>query len=132
MNAINHPLTTAKLSQEVRPADGWSTEYQFEDLEIREDGVFFGSFNGTAELALNDPADRDFYVKTIAIQGVKRERQSIGGYGLTIPKRIPSVMLLRRPATDDRTFTAHLFRRLEATLYDSEHAKEYFAAELGD
>lgn len=130
---MNAPFPQIKESAETaKLADGWSVEYPFEDLEIREDGVFFGSFNGTAELALNDPADRDFFVKTIAIQGVKRERQSIGGYGLTIAKRIPSVLLLRRPATDDRTFTAHLFRRLEATLYASEHAKEHFAAELED
>ncbi|TRD03825.1 hypothetical protein FJV76_14415 [Mesorhizobium sp. WSM4303] len=112
------------------PADSWSIEYEFEDLEICEDGVFFGSFNGTAELALNDPRDGDFYVKSIAIQGVKRERQTIGGYGLTIPKRIEDVMLLRRPAPDNQSFAAHLFRRLESTLYASEHAREQFASEL--
>jgi hypothetical protein len=113
-------------------ADDWSMEYAFEDIEIEHEGVFFGSFSGTAELVLNDPADRDFYVKTVALSGVMRERERIGGYGLTILKRKPTALLLRRPAKDDRTFAAHLFRRIEDALYASEDAREKWLSEVED
>lgn len=112
------------------PADSWSTEYQFEEIEIEEDGIHFGSFWGTAELAINDPRDRDFYVKHIAINGQKRERQMRGGYELSIMKRTDAVLLIRRPANDDRTFTAHLFRKIEKALYASRDAQERFASEM--
>lgn len=113
-------------------ADGFSIEYAFEDYEIEEDGISFGSFYGTAELALNDPADSDFYVKHIAVNGVKREREFRSSYGLSIRKRTDVVMHLTRPAKDCQTFQAHLFRKLEAALYASSHTAETFAAELED
>lgn len=114
----------------TRSSDNWSIEYQFEEIEIEEDGIHFGSFWGTAELALNDPRDADFYVKHIAISGQKRERETRGGYGLSIMKRTDAVLLIRRPANDDRTFKAHLFRKIEAALYASRDAQDCFASEL--
>lgn len=113
-----------------RPADNWSTEYQFEEIEIEEDGIHFGSFWGTAELVLNDPRDGDFIVKHIAISGQKRERETRGGYGLSIMKRTDAVLLIRRPANDDRTFKAHLFRAIEKALYADKGAQERFASEM--
>ena len=110
--------------------DSWSVEYQFEDIEIVEDGIHFGSFWGTAELALNDPRDGDFVVKHIAINGQKRERQTLKGYSLSVMKRTDVVLLLTLPAKDCQTFKAHLFRKIEAALYASEDAKERFASEL--
>lgn len=124
MTALSSKAHAAKV------ADSWSTEFEFEDIEIEEDGVHFGSFWGTAELALNDPRDGDFYVKHIAVNGQKRERRSIYGYGLTIPKRTDAVLLLPMPAKDDRTFKAHLFRKIETALYASREAQEHFASEL--
>lgn len=114
------------------PADSWSMHYAFEDIEIEEDGIHFGSFFGLAELALNDPADGDFYVKFLTVNGVKRERETRGGYGLTIRKTTEVVLCLTRPAKDDRTFKAHLFRKLETALYASRDAQERFAHELED
>lgn len=111
-------------------SDDFSIEYEFEDIEIEEDGIYFGSFWGTAELALNDPRDSDFYVKHIAISGQKRERQTLKGYSLTIMKRTDAVLLLALPAKDDRTFKAHLFRRIEAALYASSDAAEWFQNEV--
>lgn len=107
-----------------------STEFDFEEIEIEEDGIHFGSFWGTAELALNDPRDRDFYVKHIAVNGQKREREYRGGYALSIMKRTDAVMQLPMPAKDDRTFKAHLFRKIENALYASREAQEHFASEL--
>lgn len=120
------PSTTAPLSQD------WGTEYVFEDIEIEEDGIHFGSFWGVADLALNDPAERDFYVRFIVINGMRRERERRGGYDLSIMKRTEAPLHLSRPAKDDQTFKAHLFRKIENALYASEHAAERFAAELED
>ncbi|TGQ11195.1 hypothetical protein EN858_14830 [Mesorhizobium sp. M4B.F.Ca.ET.215.01.1.1] len=110
--------------------DDFSVEYEFEDIEIEEDGVHFGSFWGTAELALNDPRDGDFYVKNIAINGQKRERQTLKGYSLTVMKRTDAVLLLPWPAKDNTTFKARLFRKIESALYASQDARERFAGEL--
>lgn len=110
--------------------DDWSTEYSFEDLEIVVDGIHFGSFCGVAELALNDPQDGSFYVKSLAINGQKRERQTLKGYSLSIMKRTDAVLLIRWPAKDDQSFRAHLFRRIEEALYASRDAQERFASEL--
>jgi hypothetical protein len=107
-------------------------EYVFEDIEIVEDGIHFGSFWGTAELALNDPRDGDFYVKHIAINGQKRERQTLKGYSLSVMKRTDAVLLLPMPAKDSQTFKAHLFRAIEKALYASQDAAERFASELED
>ena len=124
------PFTRTAQSMATTPGDNWSMEYQFEQIEIEEDGIHFGSFDGTAELALNDPRDRDFFVKHIAISGQKRERQTLKGYSLTIMKRTDAVLLIRRPANDDRTFKAHLFRAIEKALYASQDAQERFASEM--
>jgi hypothetical protein len=113
-------------------SDDFSIEYAFEDFEIVEDGISFGSFYGTAELALNDPADGDFYVKHLAVNGVMRERERVGGYGLSNMKRKDVPLLLPMPAKDDWTFKAHLFRKLEKALYASLDAAEKFASELED
>ncbi|RUW04021.1 hypothetical protein [Mesorhizobium sp. M1A.F.Ca.IN.020.04.1.1] len=108
----------------------FSVEYDFEDIEIEEDGVYFGSFWGTAELALNDPRDGDFYVKHIAIDGQKRERQTLKGYSLSVMKRTDAALLLPWPAKDNTSFKARLFRKIEAALYASQDARERFAGEL--
>jgi hypothetical protein len=113
-----------------RVPDDFSIEYEFDDIEIVEDGVSFGSFNGLAELVLNDHEYGDFYVKHIAIDGAKRERQVVKGYALSIMKRTDAMLLLRMPAKDDQTFTAHLFRKIEAALYASRDAQERFANEM--
>jgi hypothetical protein len=113
-----------------RQPDSWSMSFEFEQIEIEEDGIQFGCFSGIAELGINDPRDRDFYVKCLAIEGVKRERQTLNGYSLSIMKTRDAVLLIRRPAGDDRTFRAHLFRKLETAIYASEDAQERFASEL--
>lgn len=126
----NAYTTNAASMATTLPPDNFSVEYQFEEIEIEDGGVHFGSFWGTAELGINDPADRDFFVKHLAISGQKRERQMRGGYELSFMKRAPAVLLIRRPASDDRTFTAHLFRKIETALYASREAKEWFASEM--
>lgn len=113
-------------------ADDWSAEFEFEDIEISEDGIHFGSFWGTAELALNDPRDRDFFVKHIAVNGTMRQRQFRGGYELSIMKRVDAVMQIPRPAPDDRTFRGHLFRKIADALYASPEAQEHFQSEMED
>lgn len=111
--------------------DQHSIEYEFEDLEIEIDGLFIGSFYGKAELALNDPQDGDFYVKSIALRGRRRERR-YRPYGLMIWHWKDSWDHLPRPARDDRTFKAHLFRALEARIYEDDVAKAAWAEELED
>lgn len=118
------------MTAHARVADDFSTEYEFEDIEIEEDGIHFGSFWGTADLALNDPRDGDFYVKHITVNGTMRQRQFRGGYELLIMKRVDAVMQLPLPAKDDRTFKAHMFRKIEAALYASRDAQERFASEM--
>jgi hypothetical protein len=71
-------------------------------------------------------------VRHIAINGQKRERQTRGGYGLSIMRRTDAVLLIRRPANDDRTLKAHLFRAIEKALYASQDAQEQFASEMED
>ncbi len=122
----------ARYGKRHRIPDDFSIEYEFEDIEIEEDGISFGSFYGTAELALNDPGNGDFYVKHLAINGVKRERERVGGYGLTILKRTDVAMLLTMPAKDCQTFKAHLFRKIEAALYVNREAGELWASEMED
>lgn len=126
------PLRTDRDLAMAKVADNWSTEFTFEDIEISEDGVHFGSFWGTAELALNDPRDRDFVVRHISVNGQKRERQTLNGYSLSVMKRVEAVMQLPRPAPDDRTFRGHLFRKIADALYASREAAEHFANELED
>ena len=108
-----------------------SIEIDFEDIEIEEDGLFFGSFWGTAELALNDPDDGDFYVKHIAIKG-RRRQKAWRPYGYQYWSYEDAFVSLPRPASDDRTFKAHLFRKIEARLYEDENAKAAWASEWED
>jgi len=132
MNAPIRPYTApiAGLTGDI-----WSMEYSFEEIEISEDGIHFGSFWGTAELALNDQRDRDFYVRHIAINGQKRERKQLRtseGFWFTHAERTDAVLLLTMPAKDCQTFKAHLFRAIEKALYASVDAAERFSSELED
>ncbi len=110
-------------------ADSHSVNHEFEELEIEQDGLFFGSFWGTAELALNDPANGDFFVKHIILRG---DRFTAAPSALRPGRRarVPGFMALTRPAKDDRTFNAHLFRAIEARLYDDETAQAAWANEM--
>lgn len=112
--------------------DNHSIEFEFDDLEIEIEGLFCSSFYGKAELALNDPRDGDFYVKGIVLRGRRRERTH-RPYGYSPLYRWKnSVERLDKPAADDRTFKAHLFRKLEAAIYEDEVAKAAWASELED
>lgn len=108
-----------------------SVEYEFEDIEIEIDGLFFGSFNGTAELVPNGTDDDLFCVKHIALKG-RRRRQAYRPYGFRYWDYRDSYEALPRPASDDRTFKAHLFRALEARIYEDEVAKAVWTSELED
>lgn len=107
-------------------SDDWFCVYDFEQLDIEIDGLQFGDFSGSADLALNDPQDGSFYVKHITINGTRGYRLSPGGV------RWPEsgVLALPLPARDDRTFKAHLFRALETALYESKGASEFFQREM--
>lgn len=117
------------ITKQSRAADSHSVEHAFEELEIEQDGLFFGSFWGAAELVLNDPANGDFYVKHIVLRGDRFERNPIQ-FGLRIRKRVPGFMALTRPAKDDRTFNAHLFRAIEQAIYADETAQAAWANEM--
>ncbi len=106
-------------------ADNWTCEYDFSELEIEIDGVSFGSFSGSAELALNDARYGDFYVSHIVVNGTKRVRR----HGSILTKRIDAKLHLPRPSTDSNTFSAHLFRAISAALYADEQAAEFFTEE---
>lgn len=121
-------MTAAAISRQPL-ADSHSITHTFEELEIEQDGLFFGSFWGTAELALNDPANGDFFVRHIVLRGDRFERNQIK-FGLRIRKRVPGFMALTRPAKDDSTFQAHLFRAIEARLYEDETAQAAWANEM--
>lgn len=112
-------------------ADTHSINFDFEEMEIEEDGLFFGSFWGTAELALNDARDGDYLVKHIVLRGDRIERNPVR-FGLCIRKRVPGFLALTRPAKDNLSFHAHLFRALEARLYEDETAQAAWANEMED
>lgn len=106
-------------------ADNWTCEYDFSELEIVLNEISFGSFSGTAELALNDARYGDFYVSHIVVNGTKRVRRP----GSILTRRTDAKLHLPRPSTDSNTFAAHLFRAISAALYADEHAAEFFTAE---
>lgn len=110
-------------------SDQWSCEFEFEEYEIEEDGVFFGSFSGKAELAINDPGHGDFYVKHISVEGRTR-RKTYRPYGYVDWIYTGAPLHLSRPAQDCRTFKAHLFRKIEERIYDDSAAGEFFWSEM--
>lgn len=125
MNApLAHPLV----------ADDWSTEYEFSEMEIRLSGITLdGGFYGTATLALNNPDDRDFYVKSIAVKGHTKE-PFWRSYGYRDSRRMETVLLLdpadlrANPDPDKSWLLAQLRTAIEA----DEGAAEWFRQQLGD
>lgn len=107
-------------------SDSHSIEFAFECLDIEVDGLMFAEVSGSAELALNDPRDGDFYVKHIVLNGDRYRK--IGPYA-TIKKRDPSKIHLWR-VNESRTFQSHLFRAIEAALYRYQPALDAWQAEL--
>ncbi|MBZ9922684.1 hypothetical protein LB579_34060, partial [Mesorhizobium sp. BR1-1-7] len=122
-------IRSRQMNAHSRIADTHSINFDFEEMEIEEDGLFFGSFWGTAELALNDARDGDYYIKHIVLRGDRIERNPIR-FGLRIRKRVPGFLALTRPAKDNQSFHAHLFRALEARLYEDETAKAVWADQM--
>jgi hypothetical protein len=112
-------------------SDSHSINHTFEELEVEEAGLFLGSFWGHAELALNDPADGDFYVKHIVLRG-DRDVSMPSALRPDRRKRVPGFIALPRPAKDSMTFAAHLFRKIEAALYADEVAQAAWQQELED
>ncbi|RUU80483.1 hypothetical protein [Mesorhizobium sp. M7A.F.Ca.MR.362.00.0.0] len=110
-------------------ADSHSINHTFEELEIEQDGLFFGSFWGTAELALNDPANGDFFVRHIVLRG-DRFVSMPSALRPGRKARVPGFMALTRPAKDDSTFQAHLFRAIELAIYADETAQAAWANEM--
>lgn len=106
--------------------DQHTIEFEFECLDIEVDGLMFAEVSGVAELALNDPRDGDFVVKHIVLTGDRY--QKIGPY-MTLKRREPGKVNLYR-VNEGRTFTAHLFRAIEAALYRYQPAIDAWQAEL--
>ncbi len=114
-------------------ADDWSTEWTFDELELRLSGITIdGGFSGTAILALNNPYDQDFYVKSIALKGHTKEYWT-RSYGYRDSFRKETVPLLdpaelrANPDPDKEWLLAHLRTAIES----SEQAAEWFRKELG-
>lgn len=110
-------------------SDQHRIDFTFEDLEIEVDGVFFGYFDGVAELAVNAPDEEEFYVKQINVAGavkVKRWRS----YGYSYYDRNEGMLTLDRPQASDTSFKAGLFRKLEAAINSDPDAQEAWAAEV--
>lgn len=105
----------------AKVSDDWTAEYKFADIEIEEDGLFFGSFSGVAELGINQPGEPEFYVKHITVSGRSRKPFS--------RLKQDACMHLTRRATHDSSFKAHLFRKIEATLYADPDVQEWFDKE---
>lgn len=110
-------------------ADSHSITFVFEEIEIEHDGLFFGSFWGTAELVLNDPANGDFFVRHIILRG-DRFVSMPSALRPGRRSRVPGFMALTRPAKDDRTLIAHLFRAIETAIYANETAAATWANEM--
>lgn len=119
------------MNQHITIADSHSLQFEFEELEIEEGGVFFGYLFGTAELALNDARHGDFYVAHIALRGDRFIAQP-SALRPDRRQRVPGYLALTPPAKDCRTFAAHLFRAIETALYASEAAAAAWAAEMED
>lgn len=119
------------MNAHAKISDQHTVEFEFEEYEIEEDGVFFGSFTGKAELAINDPGHGDFYVKHISIEGRTRKRD-YRPYGFAFWSYTDAPLHLSRPASDARTFKAHLFRKIEERIYEDEKASERFWSEMED
>lgn len=110
-------------------SDQHSIDFTFEDLEIEIDGVFFGYFNGVAELAVNAPDEDEFYVKQINLAGVTKVKRW-RSYGYSYYDRNEGVLSLDRPQAGDTSFKAELFRKLEAAIEGDSDAREAWAAEV--
>jgi len=110
----------------------FSCEYQFEELEIEVNGVFFGCFNGTAEL-VEDSGYGTFWVKAICLDGQKETNKP----SVLRPwrkERESASIALDRPAYGQRpdTLSEHLFDALEKALYRSDAASEFFHAQFAE
>lgn len=110
-------------------SDHHSIDFTFEDLEIEVDGVFFGYFNGAAELAVNAPDEYEFYVKEINVAGITKVKRW-RSYGYSYYDRNEAVLTLDRPQSSDTSFKAELFRKLEAAINSDPDAQEAWAAEV--
>lgn len=110
-------------------SDQHSIDFTFEDLEVEVDGVFFGYFNGVAELAVNAPNEDEFYVKQINVAGVVKVKRW-RSYGYSYYDRNEAMLTLDRPQASDTSFKAELFRKLEAAIERDTDAQEAWAAEV--
>lgn len=108
-------------------SDQHTIEYEFHGLDISIDGLMFAEVSGTAELAVNDASDGSFYVKHITLAG---ERFKKVGPLITLKRREQSRQHLYRPAQEARTASAHLFRMIEAAIYEDGAAHDAWRDEL--
>lgn len=107
-------------------SDQHSTDYEFADLQIEVGGVRLDSYiYGSAELA-SDPG-YSFYVKSITLPGSTLE--PFPKPGRLSRDRIEASVTIKRPAPDDMTPYAVLFRLLEAAIYSDRAASEAWADE---
>lgn len=125
MNApLAHPLV----------ADGFSEEWTFDEMEIEVDGMFIdGGFSGTAVLALNNPSDRDFYVRRILVAAHLKERW-VRSSGFLDSRRRETILRLDPvdlKANPDPDMT-WLFEKLRTAIEADEGAAEWFRQQLGD
>lgn len=108
-------------------SDQHSIEYSFECLDLSSEGLMFAEVSGVAELAMNDPSEGDFYVKHIILNGDRYEKV---GPMMVIRRRKPSHIHLHKPARDASHLSAHLFRLIEAALYEDHGAQQAWASEF--
>lgn len=109
-------------------SDQHAVTYDFEELQPVIGGVRMDIYiTGTAELA-HDPSYGTFYVKSITLPGSVKDmmaRPSL--FGGRPRKPVPFTMLRR--ADHDSSLEAHLFRLIEAAIYEDEKAIEAWNAE---
>ena len=119
MNVHTQPLAVAA-------SFGWSCEYEFEGLEIIEEGILIGEgFSGIAELVhCNDT----FRVSRISICGRTRKK-AYRPYGYAYWEYANSKLHISDRAPHDSSFQAHLFRKIAERIEESDGASEFFWSE---
>lgn len=109
-------------------SDQHSIEYDFEELQPVIGGVRLDTYiSGRAELA-SDPS-YTFYVKSITLDGSVPDMAKRASMYFGRPRK-PAKTTLYRRAADDMSAEAHLFRLIEAAIYEDAHAIAAWQAEV--
>lgn len=107
----------------------WSTEYRFEDLPFKVNGIYALTASGIAELAHCETDG--FYVKAIILDGeeVEMVRMPLGNRK---PVREDASLHLMRPFTNSgpQDFNQYIFEAIQSELEADDRIAEWFREQM--